>query len=295
MQRLLEILRECGVGYDTDVSAKALTCFGGGGSVRTLVYPDSEDKLVSVVKRLTEEGFDPFVLGSGSDTVIADGIIERPVISTLNMDGIDFSHGSADEYGVCVKVQSGVRMSTLISAARAANLGGLEFLQGVPCSVGGAIKMNAGAFGCQTGDFVSEVTVLNKNCRVENINPDFDYRKGAEGIIISAIFRLPYADKELSADKSAAYLRQRSFKQPQFPSCGSVFKNGEIPSGLLIERCGLKGVRCGGAEISPQHANFIVNRGGATARDFINLVELAEGVVLHECGVALEREFVYLR
>ncbi|MDE6303012.1 MAG: hypothetical protein K2M36_05445, partial [Clostridia bacterium] len=182
----------------------------------------------------------------------------------------------------------------------------MDFLAGVPATVGGAIRMNAGAFAEQTLDYVREIRFLRLDrlkhgeycdtvtINAENENTFFGYRQGVRNIVLGAVFE----GKQMSAEESLArareYAAKRTAKQPKLPSCGSVFKNGAVPSGKLIDECGLKGTHIGGAQISEMHANFIVNTGGATAKDFMLLVKLCEEKVKEKFGITLEREFVYL-
>lgn len=279
--------------FSTD-SARTLTTFRGGGSA-CVFYPRCESEFIDVYATVGERLKEPFVLGGGSDTVIADGLCKTPVVSTKRLSGVRYADGR-------VYAGSGAQLMAVTRKFREMGLCGLEFLCGVPLSVGGALRMNAGAFGKSAGDCALEIRILAKDGennfraltkRREEL--DLGYRRGVSGIILGATFVGESGSEEKSLLLAKEYLNARAKKQPKYPSCGSVFKNGEKPSGALIEGCGLKGARIGGAQISSLHANFIVNRGGATGTDFITLAELAEQSVLDRYGVKLEREFVYLR
>lgn len=276
-------------------TAKELTTYKGGGNAYVLT-PDSNEKFVKVYLAFLRQGITPFVLGGGSNTIIADGICSTPLISTARLTGIQIEDDR-------VYAQCGARISDVMSKLRKHGLGGFEFLSGVPATVGGAVRMNAGAFSQQTADYIDELEVLSVECDEklygniiiltrDDISPK--YRKGTKEIVLAVRFRCEHMTSEASSVLSKDYLAIRAKKQPRMPSCGSVFKNGKTPSGKLIEDCALKGTRIGKAEISSLHGNFIVNTGGATAQDFMSLVELCEREVLDKFGVKLEREFVYL-
>ncbi len=301
-----DIARECGCALAL-TDARSLTTFKGGG--RAYVFkPRCESEFIFVYAALKNRGYEPYILGGGSNTIMADGLCSVPVVSTCGLCGIETT---AD---LKIYAESGAKISDVISALRGNGLGGLEFLSGVPATVGGAVKMNAGAFSKQTADYIDRIRVLSDvsvnnsdECLGKDLKTEYraveiaaddivlKYRKGADGIILGAVFNgdASGADKSISLAKK--YCAMRAKKQPKFPSCGSVFKNGIAPSGKLIEECGLKGIRSGGAQISEIHANFIVNTGSATAEDFMTLVRLCESKVQKKFGITLEREFVYLQ
>lgn len=203
------------------------------------------------------------------------------------------------EKAVC---EGGASVAKITFEGRKRGLGGLEFLSGVPCTLGGALKMNAGAFSSQIGDYVTKIDVLNLDCanfdknRIQNnireisINSkDLAYRKGVDGIVLKAELKLEKKSAEQSINEAREFLRKRQDKQPSLPSLGSVFKNGKIPSGKLIDDCGLKGVKIGGAQVSQKHANFIVNVGGASAKDYLALVALCKKKSLQSSAYCLKK------
>lgn len=275
------------------VGADKLTTFKGGGSA-PMFAPYDLVMFVKIYGELTAQGYCPYVMGAGSNTVIADGVTDTPVISTCMLCGTEYAEGLL--YAEC-----GVKMSDVTKIFRQNGYGGFEFLSGVPATVGGAVKMNASAFLSQTADYIYNIVVLTSDngkidiISLDGADIDFAYRKGVDGIVLSATLKADTSlNRAASLKLSRRYLAQRRAKQPMLPSCGSVFKNGAQPSGKLIEECGLKGRRSGGAQISEKHANFIVNTGGATADDFMSLVRLCECSVYEKFGLTLEREFVYL-
>lgn len=189
-------------------------------------------------------------------------------------------------------------MAELLVHCRHRGWSGLEFLAGIPGSVGGAVVMNAGAFGGEVGDRVERLDLFTQEGRFVSVDRSrlkFSYRRFeiAEGtIIVRAHFRLEQASTEMVAEKIAANLKRRRETQPmEYASAGSVFKNppGDH-AGRLIEHAGLKGKRVGNAKISEEHANYIVNLGGATARDVMALMDLAKKKVRETAGIELEPE-----
>ncbi len=275
---------------------KQISTFRGGGKA-WIFEPESVEKLIEIVQVLSDENIDFFMLGKGSNTLISDGICESVLISTRALDGVKID----GNFAVC---ECGAPINEVISEGRKRGVGGLEFLSGVPCSVGGAVKMNAGAFGAQISDYIYKMRVLNLDCagkskiEVREINAEdlhFAYRRGVGGIVLDIALKLDEKSAEKSISEAKRYISFRRKKQPSLPSLGSVFKNGKEASGKLIENCALKGEKRGGARISEKHANFIVNEGGASAEDYLYLVELCKKRVYEKAGVLLEEEFVLIK
>ncbi len=276
--------------------ARQISTFRGGGKA-WVFEPESTGKLIEIVHALSDENIGFSMLGKGSNTLISDGICSSVLISTRALDGVK----TDGNFAVC---RCGTPISKVISEGRKRGLGGLEFLSGVPCSIGGAVKMNAGAFGAQIGDYIHKMRVLNLDCVnkskivVQEINAEdlhFSYRRGVDGIVLDAELKLEEKSAEKSINDAKRYISFRRKKQPSLPSLGSVFKNGSEASGKLIENCALKGEKRGGARISEKHANFIVNEGGASAEDYLYLVELCKKRVYENAGVLLEEEFVLIK
>lgn len=283
--------------YGAWKSAKEISTFKGGGQA-FIFYPQSVEKAVELIDVLRAENVDFSMLGSGSNTLVCDGNCRQVSVCLKGLCGVKFE-------GEKVICEGGASVAKITFAGRKRGLGGLEFLSGVPCTLGGALKMNAGAFSSQIGDYVTKIDVLNLDCanydknRIQNnireisINSkDLAYRKGVDGIVLKAELKLEKKSAEQSINEAREYLRKRQDKQPSLPSLGSVFKNGKIPSGKLIDDCGLKGVKIGGAQVSQKHANFIVNVGGASAKDYLALVALCKKEVFAKFGILLEEEFV---
>lgn len=283
--------------YGAWKSAKEISTFKGGGQA-FVFYPQSVEKAVELIDVLKSENVDFSMLGSGSNTLVCDGNCRQVSVCLKGLCGVKFE-------GEKVVCEGGASVAKITFEGRKRGLGGLEFLSGVPCSLGGALKMNAGAFSSQIGDYVTKIDVLNldyaicdknriqNNIREISINSkDLAYRKGVDGIVLKAELKLEKKSAEQSINEAREFLRKRQEKQPSLPSLGSVFKNGKIPSGKLIDDCGLKGVKIGGAQVSQKHANFIVNVGGASAKDYLALVALCKKEVFEKFGILLEEEFV---
>ncbi len=298
-----------GVGWRF-VGAEDLSTYKGGGKCRVF-EPKNVEEFLGVVGASLANWQAPFLIGGGSNLIVADGVCKSVVVSTRWLNKVKLlSVDDKNKVGY-VYAECGARVQDVTRFAREFSLGGLEFLWGVPASVGGVVKMNASAFLSQTSDYVSKIDILSVDCAnvyqfdgcannveiasVDKNEIDWGYRKGVGDTIVGVVFCLPFVDKHKSCKLAKDCLDARRKKQPRLPSVGSVFKNGNVASGKLIEQCGLKGVRFGGAEISPLHANFVVNVGGGTANDFLRLVKLCESEVWCKFGVKLEREFCLLQ
>lgn len=267
---------------ERNVSAEKITTYKGGGTVKTLYLPETQKELFNVAR-------DCFILGGGSNLIIADGLVDVSVASTALLNKVWIEDGK-------LHAEAGARISRVISCGREYGLGGLEFLSGVPATVGGAVKMNAGAFLHETKDYISQIKVLNGDCAewINSSQVEWGYRKGVEGVISEVGFTLENVAETESIKRAQEYLRERKNRQPSLPSAGSVFKNADLSAGRYIDLCGLKGKRIGGAEVSEKHANFIVNIGGGSAGDYIALADLARNAVEDKFGVKLIREFEVL-
>ena len=269
-----------------NVEANRLSTYGGKGVVKTLVIPESKEEFVAVIR---DKGEDAFILGGGSNLIIPDGENTKTVVSTKCLNHVEFD-------GDRVKVDAGARVSSLIKECRLKGLTGLEFLVGVPASIGGAVKMNAGAFKCEIGSLITEITVLSADGDVKTLFPPFlfSYRKGCRDVVLDVTLSLKPADTEYIDTLLKHNLEVRHNTQPRGRSVGCTFKNVGLSAGYYIDKAGLKGERVGGAEISTLHGNFIVNRGDGSATDFLTLVERAKTRVEELFQITLEEEFILL-
>ena len=278
-----------------DCPMKTYTTLRVGGVVDVL-YPVRELKeLIGTILYLRRENIPYLVIGKGSNLLVKDGGI-RGVVMMLEGGLAAIEQREGDDRAV--QAGAGVALTELLSHCRRKGLSGLEFLSGIPGTVGGAVIMNAGAFGHDIGSVVQEVRMVTRDGNIavkDRSQLKFSYRALAipEGsVIIKAGFTL---DRDIPAsikERMEDYWAGRKATQPlELPSCGSVFKNPpDEYAGGLIERAGLKGTRIGGAMISPKHANFIVNMGNAKAGDILALVDLVREKVKEETGIALEPE-----
>lgn len=266
-----------------------------GGLAKTLYKPANRDELCFFLKQLPDD--EPLLwLGLGSNTLIRDAGFPGTVIVTQG--GL---HEISQVAHFSVKAEAGVACASFARFCARQNLSGVEFLAGVPGTIGGALRMNAGCFNGQTWDHVLEVERIDRQGNIEIEKPvDFSiaYRHVAplnersNKWFLSGTFRLEAGDKTQSLNMIKELLDRRAKTQPtNEPNCGSVFRNPPNDfAARLIEQCGLKGHHIGGAVVSPKHANFIINDGTAKASDIEELIEFVHQQVLEKTGIALIRE-----
>jgi len=272
----------------------AKTTMRVGGAARVYAEPVSVADLQTLLRMAAAEGVPVHVLGRGSNLIVPDEGVDGLVLS-LAAD--EWARFEVRENGR-VWAGAGLRLKQLCGSAAKAGLAGFEFLEGIPGSVGGALRMNAGAMGGWMFDVVEEVQLMSMTGEVQVLAKaamHVDYRHCAElhhAIALGALLRpASSADAEAVARQIEVYKRKRQESQPKESSAGCVFKNPPGNSaGRLIDECGLKGERVGDAEVSPVHANFIVNRGAATATEVLELVRRVRARVRQVKGVELEPE-----
>ena len=270
------------------VPASSFTTFRIGGPADLVFCPESEEDVV----RSLEICPDAAVIGAGSNVLVSDrGIRGLTVLLTRDMTGISVE-------GERITAQAGALLPRLASFAQASSLSGLEFAGGIPGSVGGAAAMNAGAYGGEMSQ-VLESARLYENGAVRTVScSDMEYGYRTSRVlsrgstVLSCTFRLKRGDADDISSLMRDLASRRRDKQPlTLPSAGSFFKRpGGHFAGKLIEDASLKGARVGGAQVSEKHAGFIVNTGGATCRDVLELAELVVRTVYDRSGVTLERE-----
>ena len=256
------------------------------------IRPQSVEELVTAVSLCRKLDVPTVLLGRGSNLFFAGERYEGAVILT---DGC----ATLAREGDCLVATCGVSVLSLCLRAAEMGLSGLEFAYGIPGSVGGAVYMNAGAYGGAISDVLCESTAYDLSSGKVLVlrEHDFDYRKSIymknkDLVCLSARFTLKPADRAEIEQTMRGHMQSRRDKQPlEYPSAGSYFKRPEGHfAGKLIEDCGLKGLRVGGAEVSAKHAGFLINRGGATASDVLALEQKVTDAVLARFGVRLERE-----
>ncbi len=261
-----------------------------GGPADYFAVAESEEQVRFALKTAREADTPLTIIGNGSNIIVCGGGI-RGVVLRIALVDMHFSGNEA-------LAEAGCSLSAFVTAALSAGLMGLEFAHGIPGSAGGAVCMNAGAYGGEISERLTRVegvSLSGEPFSLERDEAGFGYRESVfqrgDMIVLRAIWRL-LADDGSAKERIAAYARQRQEKQPlNLPSAGSVFKRppGHF-AGALIEGAGLKGARVGGAMVSEKHAGFIVNAGGATAQDVLGLIELVQKRVLEHAGVWLQTE-----
>ncbi|MCX6895411.1 MAG: UDP-N-acetylmuramate dehydrogenase [Verrucomicrobia bacterium] len=264
-----------------------------GGPADLFVEPASDEDLAAAVRFCGEQRLEFFVLGRGSNLLVRDGGFRGVVISLASPH---FSRVTVD--GERLRCGAGAKLKEVSAAAKRTELGGLEFLEGIPGSVGGALRMNAGAMGGATFDFVESVRVMDVSgliCELSRRAIEVEYRSCPlfkTHIALGAVFHGQPAPRAEIEAKLNEFNRKRWEVQPAKPSAGCTFKNPskEIPAGKLVDELGLKGARVGGALVSAEHGNFIVNDGGATAADVLRLIEIIRQHAQAERGINLETE-----
>jgi len=270
------------------------TTFKIGGPAELLAVPPDTESLGRLLSLCQEEGVVPFVIGNGSNLLVSDAGIAGVVIRTTALSEIRAVSGEV------IEASCGALLSKTAAFALKQGLTGLEFAAGIPGSVGGAVFMNAGAYGGQMADVVTDSVCLDRGGQESLISGSehrFGYRKSLfseepDKIVLSTRIRLKKGDAESIRARMETLRDKRYASQPlDMPSAGSVFKRPEgFYAGTMIDQAGLKGASVGGAQVSVKHAGFIVNMGGATCADVLNLITLIQEKVFREFGVTLEPE-----
>ncbi|MBR2896079.1 MAG: UDP-N-acetylmuramate dehydrogenase [Oscillospiraceae bacterium] len=269
------------------------TTFRVGGNARRMVCPTSIEELMALMTLVEKYDVPYIVLGNGSNLLVSDSGVDQLVIYTGKMDQIEKLDGDM------LYAAAGASLARLAVFARKCCLTGLEFAHGIPGSLGGAVRMNAGAYGGEMCQVVTAVTawIPGKGvCELSAREMEFSYRHSRfshqKGIVLAAKIQLVPGDADEIGAKMEDFICRRREKQPlEYPSAGSTFKRPEGHfAGALIEQSGLKGARIGGAQVSEKHAGFIINTGDATCRDIVKLIEYVKTVVVQHTGVILETE-----
>ena len=269
------------------------TTLNVGGPARLFIEPRTESEALSALRAIRDAGAPLLVLGNGSNLLVCDA----------GFDGVVMHFGKAMSditvSGTRITAQSGAPLPTVCQVAGAAALEGLEFAAGIPATLGGAACMNAGAYGAQMCDTLVCVRCATPDGQAVDIpadRMDYGYRSSRalkeHLIVLSACFSLKEGDRDTIYEKIADYRKRRKACQPlTYPSAGSFFRRPEGHfAGALIEQAGLKGFSVGAAQVSELHAGFLINLGGATARDFIALAEKVRQIVHEKSGIWLESE-----
>lgn len=292
LDNLTNRLSELKIEYVKDEPMRRHTTFKIGGNADVLVKVKSIDELKQVLLLAREFDTPYFVLGKGSNLLVSDKGIEGMVISLAGINDITIN-------GNRVVCGAGASLRSVCVAVQKASLSGLEFAYGIPGTIGGALYMNAGAYGGELSQVLESVTVMDEKGDLYLVpagDAGFSYRHSIfqenGSIIVKAVFRLEHGDKDAIHIRMQDYMQRRKASQPlELPSAGSTFKRPEGHyAGALIENSGLKGYCVGGAAVSQKHAGFVVNVENASAKDVKTLIREIQDIVYERFGVRLEPE-----
>ena len=278
---------------EKDISLSTLTTYKTGGIAKLVVYPNNINNLKQMLKLIHKYNIKYFILGKGSNTLFSDKEFNGVIIKLDKLNNFKIKQTE-------IYVESGMILSKLVQASIKNELTGLEFAIGIPGTIGGAIYMNAGAYGNNMSNIVKSVIVLNEKFQIKEIPLEklkFDYRysifqDNKNLICVAANIKLEHGNHEEIASKIKENLLKRKNSQPlEYPSAGSVFRNPEGNyASKIIEELGLKGKNIGGAEISTKHANFIINKNNASSSDILNLIKLVQKEVKDKYKIDLKLE-----
>ena len=299
MTNLINELNSNNIPFKTEEPMSTHTSFKTGGKSAVFIDIADADTLGKVLGICDKTNTQTFILGKGSNLLVSDDGISDKAVIHLTTEFSDMK--LLDE--TTIEVQAGASLASLCKFALANSLSGLEFAYGIPGSVGGAVYMNAGAYGGEMKDVVVKVNHMDKKGNVGCLcgeELDFSYRHSAYSdsdlVITSVVLKLSKGDKAEIESKMTELMGRRVDKQPlEYPSAGSVFKRPEgYFAGALIEQSDLKGKRIGGAMVSEKHAGFIINYDNATTTDVINLIKHCQKTVLDKFGVELHTEIKFV-
>lgn len=282
----IEALDQAGVSYKLNQPLAQYGGYGSGGNAAVMVFPKNLNQIKAACR------FKHETIGNGTNVLFSDYGYDGAIINVREMNAVRVS-------GVSVRAECGATLAMVREAAEMSCLGGLEFTEGIPATIGGAVCMNAGCFSKSVGDLIAYV--ITDKCAYNRVNCDFDYRSsrfscgndGEKEVIAEACFLLKPSESDIIQAKKEKYKRMRKNSQPHGKSCGSVFLNDGYFAGKLIDLAGLKGIKTGGARVSEKHANFIINEGGSSS-DVYALIKLIKKQVLKVHGVNLKEEIKYI-
>lgn len=261
-----------------------------GGPADLLIMPANKEDAVQLITYLQKNSIDYIVIGNGTNLLVSDSGVRGVVVnfsSGLNLIKIENN---------LVKAEAGIVLARFVDFCIRYRRGGVEKLAGIPGTIGGAIQMNAGAFGSHISDFISEIEIVKNGefQKVKKEDANFGYRSSgfANSAIIAASFDLPEGNPDELLQTKTEYLQRRNQTQPvNFPNSGSIFKNPEgFYAAKLIEEAGLKGTRFGSAQISEKHGNFIINLGDCSANDIIQLINIVRKTIYSKNKIKLMPE-----
>ncbi len=275
-----------------DEPLRRYTAWKIGGPADALLEPESAEEVIEAVQKARENGVPVTILGGGTNVLVLDGGVRGLTIRLAkSLRQVEFD-------GDRVIADAGVLYPVLANTTAARGLAGLEFATGIPGTVGGAVYMNAGAYGSETVEVIDWAEVFRDGqvVRMDNEDLDLAYRRSIlhehpDWLVLRAGYTLSPGDSDELKARIKEFRAQRMNGSPNKPSCGSTFKRpeGDFP-GRVIEAAGLKGTRVGQIEVSPVHANYLVNLGGGTAEDALELIQLVRETVREKMGIELETE-----
>ena len=274
------------------------TSFKIGGPAEYLIKVQTPEELKEILKIIKKQEIPLTIIGNGSNILVSDNGI-KGIVLKIEINTFELNTQTAH-----LKVGSGVKLGLIAQKCLKEELAGFEFASGIPGTIGGAIRMNAGAHGKEMKDVVTSVTYMDRNgdvFTIQNEEARFEYRNSLfahkDYIILEVEMQLEKGNSEDIQSKMAEYATYRKEKQPiEYPSAGSTFKRGaDFITAKLIDECGLKGYQIGGAQISEKHAGFIINKENATAADVIKLMEYTKEKVYNEFGKIIEPEIEIIK
>ena len=288
-------LKDNNIDFLQNESLKKHTTFKVGGDAKYIAMPKTVQQAADLLSFLKENEINYYILGRGSNVIFKDSGFDGVIIKTVNLQQLKYLDENT------VYVQSGVALNVLCKNLQEKSLEGLEFCYGIPGNIGGALFMNAGAYGGEIADAVLQVEYIDENCRVKTISAqdcEFGYRhsifQDKKWFITGCTLGLKKGDKQQISAFMEDIMQRRIDKQPlDKPSAGSSFKRPQgYFAAALIEQCGLKGCKIGGAQVSEKHSGFIINTGNATCDDIVALAQYVEKVVFEKTGVKIEKEMI---
>ncbi len=295
---LSELCEKLGCEIRHECSLKDYTTFKLGGNCCALININSAESAAELIKYLRAEEIKYAVIGRGSNIIASDE----------GFDGVILHFGSTFSNiiinGTTIKCDAGALLASVCMQACRNGLGGMENLYGIPGTVGGALYMNAGAYGSEMKNIVVSAEYIDENGEIQTISADemeLSYRhsifSGRDLVIVSVTMKLYVGESSEIKAAMDECMNKRSSKQPlEYPSAGSTFKRPEGSyASLLIEQCGLKGFTVGGAQVSEKHSGFVINKGGATCADVLKLCQEVKRIVMEKSGYVLELEPIILK
>ena len=298
MDKLTELCGELGCRITPECPLREYITFRFGGPCRALISINSAASAAALVKYLGENGIKYGIIGRGSNIIASDDGFDGIIL----LFGSDIADITVD--GSTMRCEAGALLASACVHAQQSGLTGMENLFGIPGTVGGALYMNAGAYGCEIKDIVASAEYIGEDCELHTISKEdmeLSYRHsiftGSGSIITAVTLSLAPGDPDTIKAAMTECMAKRSSKQPlDYPSAGSTFKRPEGSyASLLIEQCGLKGLTCGGAMVSEKHSGFVINKGYATCADVLELCGKVKDIVKEKTGYTLELEPVILK